>query len=576
MALTRSVVTSDGVRLVVTEHGNPDGPVVVCVHGYPDNRSVWDGVVAALADRYRVVTYDVRGAGESDKPRKRSAYSLDRLADDLATVLDVISPDRAVHLLAHDWGSIQSWHAITNTPLQARIRSYTTISGPSLDHAGHWLRSRLRNPTPRRVRDLVRQLVFSGYIGFFQLPLIPELAWRTGLMRRMMTLLGGEQAGVPELSDGLHGLALYRENMMPRFRHPEPRGTEIPVQVLAPTGDAFVSAPIQTEIGRWVSDLRVRRLPGGHWIPRERPEVIARCAAELIDHVEGGSQSRSLRRARSEAAGDAFAHQLVVITGGGSGIGRATALAFADAGAEVVVCDIDEDAAHRTVERANARGPGATAYQVNVADGAALERFAKQVHTEHGVPDVVINNAGIGMAGPFSDTSDADWERIIDVNLWGVIHGCRAFADQMVTRGEGGRIVNVASAAAYLHTKALPAYATTKSAVLTLSGCLRAELADSNVGVVAVCPGFVHTNITNTTRFVGVEATEQQRRQKVTTALYRRRNFTPERAAREILRAVERNTAIAPITAEAKAGLVLSRLTPGLLRAVARIDTTPR
>ena len=146
----------------------------------------------------------------------------------------------------------------------------------------------------------------------------------------------------------------------------------------------------------------------------------------------------------------------------------------------------------------------------------------------------------------------------------------------MVCGGAGGTIVNVASAAAYLPTKALPAYATTKAAVLALSQCLRAELAASGVGVVAICPGFVHTNISSTTTFVGLDDTAQRNARQRATALYRWRNFTPQRTAREIRHAVERNVAIAPITVEAKVGLLASRLSPALLRAVARIDLNRR
>ena len=203
-----------------------------------------------------------------------------------------------------------------------------------------------------------------------------------------------------------------------------------------------------------------------------------------------------------------------------------------------------------------------------------MEKFGTMVRENHGVPDIVINNAGIGVAGPFLDTTVADWERVIDVNLWGVIHGCRVLGGLMVEGGAGGTIVNIASAAAYLPTRALPAYTTTKAAVLALSQCLRGELAEAGIGVVAICPGFVRTNITSTTRFVGRGSTEERAARLRATQLYRRRNFTPQQAARGILRAVERNTAIAPITVEARVGLLASRLTPGLLRALARADLT--
>jgi NAD(P)-dependent dehydrogenase (short-subunit alcohol dehydrogenase family) len=265
----------------------------------------------------------------------------------------------------------------------------------------------------------------------------------------------------------------------------------------------------------------------------------------------------------------------VVITGAGSGIGRETALLFAKEGAHVVVADRDEGSAKETVSLiADGGRGGASAYRVDVSDAEAMTAFTKDVIAEHGVPDVVVNNAGIGMAGSFASTSLEDWQRVIDVNLWGVIHGCREFSAPMIANGEGGQIINLASAAAYLPTRALPAYATTKSAVLMLTQCLRAELAEHGIGVTAICPGLVHTNITANTRFVGTDDDEQARRQKGAHAAYGRRNFTPDRAAKEILKAARRNAAIAPVTPEAKIALAASRFTPALLRAAAKREVS--
>jgi NAD(P)-dependent dehydrogenase (short-subunit alcohol dehydrogenase family) len=490
-------------------------------------------------------------------------------------VLDAVSPERPVHLLAHDWGSIQAWHALSGPWLRGRVTSFTSISGPCLDHAAHWLRARLRRPTPRALRELITQLVSSWYIGLFQLPLLPELLWRTGLAQRV--LAPAHPGHTPAVADAVHGIQLYRANMLGRLAKPRPGTIDVPVQVLAPRRDPFVSRSLQTDITRWVPNLALRELPGGHWLPRSHPHTVARCASELIDNAEGGPQARALRRARGTGRGQRhFADTLVVITGAGSGIGRATALEFAEQGAEVVVTDIQAQAAERTAQLASVLGPPASAYPVDVSDGGAVEKFGTVLLEQHGIPDIVINNAGIGMAGPFFDTTVADWERVIDVNLWGVIHGCRVLGGLLVAGGAGGTIVNIASAAAYVPTRALPAYATTKAAVLALSQCLRGELAEAGVGVVAICPGFVHTNIVGTARFVGLDATSERAARQRATELYRRRNFSPERAAREILRAVQRNAAIAPITVEAKAGLLASRLTPGLLRALARANPTLR
>ena len=566
------VTASDGVRLSVRVSGREDGPTVVLVHGYPDNSSMWDGVAAELGAKHRIVTYDVRGAGQSDKPSGRASYRLDQLADDLRVVVDEVQPEGRVHLLAHDWGSIQTWHAVTGDDLRGRIASYTSISGPSLDHAGAWFRAQLTRPTPRRLKNALTQFLHSWYILAFQLPVIPELLWRTGLMRRQISRME-PAAAVPETADGVHGLKLYRANMFTRLSRPAPRAADVPVQVLAPIGDSYATVPLQTEIERWVPDLRVRRVTGSHWITREKPKVVADAVAELVEYVEGGEESRGLRRARVGAG--RFEHKLVVITGAGSGIGRATALAFADEGADVVITDIKSSAAADTAKLLRDKGVTAGEYTVDSSDGEAVARFAEQVRAEYGVPDIVVNNAGIGITGPFLQMSEEDWERVVNVNLWGVIHGCRAFAPMMVEHSEGGHIVNVASAAAFTPSKILSAYATTKAGVLMLSECLRAELAAEGIGVTAVCPGLVNTNITNTTRFVGVSAEEERRRQRDSTKLYARRGFGPEGVARDVLRAIERNTALAPSTPEAHVALALSRFAPGLGRVLAKVDLTP-
>ncbi|WP_235583197.1 SDR family NAD(P)-dependent oxidoreductase, partial [Kitasatospora sp. Root107] len=135
-------------------------------------------------------------------------------------------------------------------------------------------------------------------------------------------------------------------------------------------------------------------------------------------------------------------------------------------------------------------------------------------------------------------------------------------------------IVNLASAAAYLPSKALAAYATSKAAVRMLSDCLRAELASSGVGVSAICPGLVNTNITRTSTFSATTADEQAAKQDRAAKLYARRNFPPEKVATEIVRAVRRNKALVPVTVEAKGAHLLSRLAPGLLRLAARLNVT--
>ncbi|HWM36272.1 MAG TPA: SDR family NAD(P)-dependent oxidoreductase, partial [Streptomyces sp.] len=208
----------------------------------------------------------------------------------------------------------------------------------------------------------------------------------------------------------------------------------------------------------------------------------------------------------------------------------------------------------------------------DVSDQDAMEKLAAKVSAECGTVDVLVNNAGIGISGPFLDTSVEDWKRTLDVNLWGVIHGCRLFGKQMAERGQGGHIVNTASDAAYQPTRMLPAYGTSKAAVLMLSECLRAELAGKGIGVTAVCPGPVNTGITATARFVGLGEAEQQRRRERVARLYKLRNYPPEKVAKAVMRAVVHNQAVVPVTPEAHGARLLSRFAPRVLRAIARVE----
>jgi NAD(P)-dependent dehydrogenase (short-subunit alcohol dehydrogenase family) len=201
-----------------------------------------------------------------------------------------------------------------------------------------------------------------------------------------------------------------------------------------------------------------------------------------------------------------------------------------------------------------------------------MEDFAKRVIADHGVPDVVVNNAGIGIAGSFLDTSAADWQRIVDVNLLGVVHGCRLFGAAMAERLEGGYIVNVASAAAFTPSRMLGAYATTKAAVLMLSECLGAEFADAGIGVSAICPGIVNTPITASTRYVGLSEAEQRAKAESIKKQYVRRNYPPSKVASAIVKAVQQRTPVVPVTPEAVGARMLSRISPAAMRRLARVE----
>ena len=254
----------------------------------------------------------------------------------------------------------------------------------------------------------------------------------------------------------------------------------------------------------------------------------------------------------------------VLVTGAGSGIGRATALAFAARGARLVCVDVNLETAEKTAAACEEAGaPSATAHRVDVSDRAALAELADEVE----VPGVLVNNAGVGMSGRFADMSETDWEWIRGVNLDGVVNGCAVFGPKMVDAGRG-QVVNVSSGLGYIPTATEPGYVTTKAAVLALSQCLRADWAASGVGVTAICPGVINTPIIDHTRFVGEENTPERRRRTVKTF---RRGHKPEKVAAAIVDAIERDRAVVPVGIEARVGWWLHRFAPlALQQAIAR------
>lgn len=581
-----TVAASDGVTLAVHRYTeiDPARPTVLAIHGWPDNHHVWDGVaqeLAALERCYNVVAYDVRGAGASSRPARRSGYAFAQLIADLGAVVDSLEVG-PVHVLAHDWGSIQAWAAITDDSVMGKVASFTSVSGPHLHYAGAFLRSAR---TPRTLARVAAQLLASSYIGFFLTPVLPELMFWSGIGVKIVAAFErigrsstrSQRHGTPRtIADYVNGLNLYRQNMPEPMFAPGARlpTTTVPVQTLVPRRDLFVTPALQRFTGAIAGGGRVVGIEGGHWVVTSRPDVIARLTAEWVERNSGGA-SVSASRFASEVRGGPrdVRGKLALITGAGAGIGRATAVELARCGArKVVIVDRDLPSAHATADAVRAACAEAAVYGVDVRDDAAMNDLAAQVLREHGVIDILVNNAGIGMAGRFLETSAANWEDIIGVNLRGVISGARAFGAQMVDRGQGGAIINVASAAAYLPSKSMVAYGTTKAAVLALSESLRADFADEGIGVTAVCPGFVNTNIAKSTVYAGLTAEQQERARRKADAAYRRRNYTPEATAKAIVKAIRTSPPVLPIAAESRLGYVMRRVSPSSIRLLARLD----
>jgi pimeloyl-ACP methyl ester carboxylesterase len=288
---TRSV-KSNGVTLAVRDHPNPAAPTVVLVHGYPDTQVMWEPVASRLVDQHhlRVVTYDVRGAGQSTAPADRTGYRTERLVDDLVAVMDhTTGADGRVHLVGHDWGSCQLWDAVTTEEvderLRGRLRSFTSISGPSLDHMAHVLR-RARNE--RDLNLLLRQGLHSWYIYAFHLPWVPEQLWRRGEAQMRRRLAAAERLGdgshwadtLPD--DAANGLNLYRANVQRRMRDPRPGETRVPVQLIVPKHDRYIIPEVYEHLADFAPALTRVDLDAGHWVTVQQPDTIAGLVADFV------------------------------------------------------------------------------------------------------------------------------------------------------------------------------------------------------------------------------------------------------------------------------------------------------
>jgi 3-oxoacyl-[acyl-carrier protein] reductase len=222
--------------------------------------------------------------------------------------------------------------------------------------------------------------------------------------------------------------------------------------------------------------------------------------------------------------------KVAVVTGAGSGIGRASALALGGAGATVVCADIRSDTARATAEEVTARGGRAQAAGLDVAVRADVDALADRVAAELGGIHVWCNIAGIMVEGPFLDAQEVDLDRIISVNLKGVFFGCQAAGRIMVTQPEGGSIINASSAAADAPSPNIVCYAVCKAGVVQMTKSMAIELGKRHVRVNAVAPGFVLTGMTGR-YFVRPDGTVDEAMQEAVVAPMR--NHTPLRAIGE-------------------------------------------
>jgi NAD(P)-dependent dehydrogenase (short-subunit alcohol dehydrogenase family) len=268
-----------------------------------------------------------------------------------------------------------------------------------------------------------------------------------------------------------------------------------------------------------------------------------------------------------------FAGKTAIITGGASGIGRALGAELVSHGAHVVLADVDGDEASRAAEQltsANGSGGSVEGRQLDVCDRGAVRSLVDEIADRHGRIDFMFNNAGISMGGPTHEMTGAHWDRIIAVNLGGVVNGVLAVYPRMIEQGHG-HIVNTSSGAGLAAPPLVVGYATTKFAVVGLSTGLRPEAARYGVRVSVLCPGAVDTPILDRPPEPGLPATASR---PVTGRQYltklRQKPVAADRFARGALRGVARNQAIIAWPRSAKSLWYLQRLSPGLVQRISK------
>ncbi|WP_174957781.1 MULTISPECIES: SDR family oxidoreductase [Burkholderia] len=247
--------------------------------------------------------------------------------------------------------------------------------------------------------------------------------------------------------------------------------------------------------------------------------------------------------------------QRVFITGGASGLGRELAVHYARNGAKVLIGDIDKNGAAAVIKDLLQMGAESHYLLCNVRKEGDLQQAADWLHENWDGVDIVFNNAGVAQMGAIADISLDDWNWVVDINLLGVVRGCKVFTPMLRAQG-GGKIVNIASMAGLLYLPKAAAYNATKAGVVALSETLQLELARDNIQVTVACPAFFRTDLAKHMRASDAEA------ERFTKRLVERARVGPGEIARQIVEGVSRGDTHILTHADARRAWCLKRYLP--------------
>ncbi len=250
--------------------------------------------------------------------------------------------------------------------------------------------------------------------------------------------------------------------------------------------------------------------------------------------------------------------RVAVVTGAGSGIGRATSEALARRGCRLALVDVNLEGLQATAAAIASMGRDVTTHLADVSDAERMGRLPAEIIEAHGACHILVNNAGVAQAGRFEDEKLEDLRWIVGINIWGVIHGCRFFLP-VLHQADEAHIVNLSSMAALLGLPQNASYSLTKGAVRLLTEGLRSELIDSSIGVTAVFPGAINTNIMHAARGAQADRLSAMASSRLAPIVMR----PPEAVANKIVAAIEKNRARVIVGPDARMVDLVARVLPG-------------